>query len=36
MTDAQNQKIQAELDYANAEIEAMYQYYNLLKTTGTL
>ncbi len=36
MTDAQNQKIQAELDYANAEIEAIYQYYNLLKTTGTL
>ncbi|QOW09504.1 TolC family protein [Kaistella flava (ex Peng et al. 2021)] len=36
MTDAQNQKIQAELDYVNAEIDLLYQYYNLLKATGTL
>lgn len=36
ITDAQNQKIQAELDYVNAEIDLLYQYYNLLKATGTL
>lgn len=36
MTDAQNQKLQSELDYANAEINILYQYYNLLKSTGTL
>lgn len=36
MTDAQNQKIQSELDYANAQVEVLYQYYSLLKTTGTL
>ena len=36
MIDAQNQKLQAELDYANAEITVLYQYYNLLKSTGTL
>lgn len=36
MIDAQNQKLQAELDYANAEINMLYQYYNLLKSTGTL
>lgn len=36
ITDAQNQKIQAELDYVNAEIDLLYQYYNLLKSTGTL
>ncbi|WP_294282817.1 TolC family protein [uncultured Chryseobacterium sp.] len=36
MTDAQNQKLQSELDYANAEINVLYQYYNLLKSTGTL
>ena len=36
MTDAQNQKIQAELDYVNAEIDLLYQYYSLLKSTGTL
>jgi outer membrane protein TolC len=33
---AQNQKLQSELDYANAEINVLYQYYNLLKSTGTL
>ncbi len=36
MIDAQNQKLQSELDYANAEINVLYQYYNLLKSTGTL
>ena len=29
MIDAQNQKLQSELDYANAEINVLYQYYNL-------
>lgn len=28
MIDAQNQKLQSELDYANAEINVLYQYYN--------
>lgn len=36
MIDAQNQKLQSELDYANGEINVLYQYYNLLKSTGTL
>lgn len=36
MIDAQNQKLQSELDYSNAEINMLYQYYNLLKSTGTL
>lgn len=36
MIDAQNQKLQSELDYANAEINVLYQYYNILKSTGTL
>ena len=36
MIDAQNQKLQSELDYANAEINVLYQYYNVLKSTGTL
>ncbi|MFC0343692.1 TolC family protein [Epilithonimonas hispanica] len=36
MLDAQNQKLQSELDFANAEINVLYQYYNLLKSTGTL
>ncbi|RZJ34563.1 MAG: TolC family protein, partial [Chryseobacterium sp.] len=31
MIDAQNQKLQSELDFANAEINVLYQYYNLLK-----
>ena len=36
MIDAQNQKLQADLDFANSEINVLYQYYNLIKTTGTL
>lgn len=36
MIDAQNQKLQSELDYVNAEINMLYQYYNLLKSAGTL
>jgi outer membrane protein TolC len=36
MTDASNAKLKAELDWANARINALFQYYNLLKSTGTL
>ena len=36
MTDASNAKINVELEYANAVINAMFQYYNLLKSTGNL
>lgn len=36
MTDAQNQKIQTELDFVNAETDVLYQHYTLLKSTGTL
>ncbi|WP_153391221.1 TolC family protein [Chryseobacterium vaccae] len=36
MIDAQNQKLQSELDYANGEINVLYQYYNLIKASGTL
>ncbi len=36
MTDAQNQKIQTELDFVNAEIDVLNQHYTLLKATGTL
>ncbi len=36
MTDATNAKLEAELQYTNAEITILYQYYNLIKSTGTL
>lgn len=36
MTDASNARLEAELNYVNSEINVMYQYYNLLRTTGTL
>jgi outer membrane protein TolC len=36
MTDASNAKLKAELEYSNALINALFQYYNLLKSTGTL
>ena len=36
MTDATNAKLEAELQNANAEINVQFQYYNLLKSAGTL
>lgn len=36
MTDASNAKLAAELQYTNAVINAMFQYYNLLKSSGSL
>jgi len=36
MTDASNAKLNAELQYVNAVINARFQYYSLLKSTGTL
>lgn len=36
MTDATNAKLEAELLYASSEINVSYQYYNLMKTAGTL
>ena len=36
MTDASNAKLNVELEYANAVINAMFQYYNLMKSTGNL
>jgi len=36
MTDATNAKLEADLQYANASLNVLFQYYNLLKSTGTL
>ena len=36
MTDASNAKLNADLQYANAVINVSFQYYNLLKSSGTL
>lgn len=36
MTDATAAKLNAELQYANAEINVLFQFYNLLNSTGTL
>lgn len=36
MTDASNAKLNADLEYANAVINAIFQYYSLLRTTGNI
>ena len=36
MTDASNAKLNAELQYVNATINAMFQYFGLLKAAGEL
>lgn len=36
MTDAATAKLDAELQYANAAVNVLFQYYTLLKSTGTL
>ncbi len=36
MTDASNAKLNAELEYENAMINALFQYYQLLRSTGSL
>ena len=36
MTDASNAKLNAELQYVNATINALFQYFSLLKSTGNL
>lgn len=36
MTDASNAKLNSELEYSNAVINTMFQYYSLLKSTGSL
>lgn len=36
MTDATNAKLEADLQYSNASLNVLFQYYNLLKSTGTL
>lgn len=36
MTDATNAKLEAELQHANAQIGVVFQYYNLIKSAGSL
>jgi len=36
LTDASNAKLNADLQFVNAVINAQFQYYSLLKVTGTL
>lgn len=36
MTDATNAKLEADLQHANASLNVLFNYYNLLKSTGTL
>jgi outer membrane protein TolC len=36
MTDASNAKLEAELQHINSTITVLFQYYNLIKSTGTL
>jgi len=36
MTDATNAKLEADLQYSNASLNVLFQYYSLLKSTGTL
>ncbi len=36
MTDATNARLEAELQHVNSKITVLFQYYNLLKSTGTL
>jgi outer membrane protein len=36
MTDATNARLEAELQHVNSKISVLFQYYNLLKSTGSL
>lgn len=36
MIDASNEKLSAELQLSNAQVAVLFQYYKLIKTTGTL